>query len=324
MLTAPLVAANCSETEFFANLMKESADSGAPAGSGRYKVGRSYQIKGVWYRPRIDYRYDQTGVASWYGPQFHGKLTANGEVFDMNQVSAAHKTLPMPSMVRVTNLRNGKAMNLRINDRGPFAHGRIIDLSKRAAQLLGMEKAGTAPVRVQMLERESRILAAIAQGQAPPGTRLGAPATTQVAMAPKPRPAPSVAVTSKSLPAPNGARSATVPLPNHRIQPTTTPKPQAQRPQPPAQVVDGTVSQVKVPGKTRLFIQAGAFSKYANANRVHTLLGTLGQSKITMTKGGERQLFRVRLGPYENVQMADAALARVIGSGYPEARIVID
>ena len=131
MLLLSVLLANCSETQFIANLMKVGADKVAQPGGGRYKVGGPYQIKGIWYRPRIDYQYDQTGIASWYGPQFHGKLTANGEIFDMNLVSAAHKTLPMPSMVRVTNLRNGKALNIRLNDRGPFAHGRIIDLSKQ-------------------------------------------------------------------------------------------------------------------------------------------------------------------------------------------------
>jgi rare lipoprotein A len=314
LLAAPLAVAGCAETEFLANIMKERSDSAGPAQVGKYKVGRPYQIKGVWYRPQVNYRYDQTGVASWYGPNFHGKPTANGETFDMNQVGAAHKTLPIPTLVRVTNLRNGKAMNIRINDRGPYAHGRIIDLSKRAAQLLGFEKAGTAPVRVQVLERESRIMAAVAQGRAVGGPDLS----------PKPRSAPSVAVTSRSLPAPNGTRVASAPNPNYRVNPATQPNPQPSRQltQPRQEV--GRVTNVKVPSNARLFVQAGAFSKYANANRVNTLLTSVGPSKITMIKGSDKQLFRVRLGPFGTVQIADTALARVIHSGYPEARIVID
>src|SRR6185312_14243768 len=94
-------------------------------------------------------------IASWYGEQFQGRATSDGEIFDLNQVSAAHKTLPLPSVVEVTNLQNGRALRIRVNDRGPFVDGRIIDLSRRAAQLLGYETAGTAQVRVKILRDES-------------------------------------------------------------------------------------------------------------------------------------------------------------------------
>jgi rare lipoprotein A len=129
---------------------------------GEYKVGKPYAIADVWYYPREEYDYDETGIASWYGPGFHGKFTANGELYDQNAMTAAHRTLPMPSLVQVTNLENGRAIRVRINDRGPFAHGRIIDLSKRAAELLGFLNDGTAKVRVQVLEMESRELAMLA------------------------------------------------------------------------------------------------------------------------------------------------------------------
>src|SRR5205085_11278208 len=115
----------------------------------------AYQVNGVWYYPRADYNYDETGTASWYGPGFDGRPTSDGEIYDMNQLSAAHKTLPLPSVVQVTNLQNGRALQLRVNDRGPFVDGRIIDLSRRAAQLLGFEGGGTAPVRVRILKDES-------------------------------------------------------------------------------------------------------------------------------------------------------------------------
>jgi rare lipoprotein A len=124
-------------------------------GTGTYRVGVAYEIKGVWYYPAVDYNYDRTGTASWYGQQFEGRLTANGEIFDLNQLTAAHTTLPMPSIVQVTNLENGRSLQLRVNDRGPFVGSRLIDVSRRAAQLLGFEKRGTTLVRVRVLKDES-------------------------------------------------------------------------------------------------------------------------------------------------------------------------
>ncbi|MDB5397686.1 MAG: lipoprotein [Rhodospirillales bacterium] len=136
------------------------------AQQGYYKIGQPYEIDGVTYVPAEDYNYDETGIASWYGPDFHGKITANGELYDMNEVTAAHKTLPMPCLVRVTNLDNGRTIVVRVNDRGPYARGRILDMSRRGAQLLGYEKTGTAKVRVQIMAQESVILAQAAkQGQ---------------------------------------------------------------------------------------------------------------------------------------------------------------
>lgn len=130
-----------------------------PAGSYGYKVGQPYQIRGVWYTPEEDFHYDRTGIASWYGPGFHGRRTANGEIYDQHALTAAHPTLQMPALVRVTNLDNGRSLVLRINDRGPFAQNRIIDVSQRAAEELGFRRQGTARVRVQVLAEESRQLA---------------------------------------------------------------------------------------------------------------------------------------------------------------------
>lgn len=112
------------------------------------KVGKPYSIGGRWYIPRHDPNYNDVGMASWYGPDFDGKRTANGEIYNMMRLTAAHPTLPMPSYVSVTNMSNGRTIVVRVNDRGPFARGRIIDLSKRAAQLLGYTGHGTARVRV--------------------------------------------------------------------------------------------------------------------------------------------------------------------------------
>jgi len=120
-----------------------------PVVTGVYKVGKPYVINGVTYVPREDPGYDKIGVASWYGTDFHARKTANGELFDMHRLTAAHPTLPMPSYVYVTNLRNGRTILVRVNDRGPYKAGRIIDLSKRTAQLLGFDAQGTTQVRVR-------------------------------------------------------------------------------------------------------------------------------------------------------------------------------
>ena len=120
-----------------------------PAPDTPVKIGKPYQVAGIWYYPADDARYDEVGLASWYGAQFHGGQTANGEVFDMDRVGAAHKTLPLPSYVEVTALDTGRTILVRINDRGPFVTNRIIDLSRRSAQLLGIERTGVSRVRVR-------------------------------------------------------------------------------------------------------------------------------------------------------------------------------
>lgn len=124
-----------------------------PKGGGYYKVGKPYRIKGKLYTPRVDPGYDRTGIASWYGPGFHGKLTANGETYDQHALTAAHPTLPLPSYAHVTNLENGRTVLVRINDRGPFRHNRILDASLRVAKELGFQRQGTARVRVKYVGR---------------------------------------------------------------------------------------------------------------------------------------------------------------------------
>ena len=178
-----LFLAGCAETQLATHVAKKTAREiygtpGAMAGDDRtprqalasaspgqrvparpiYKIGDPYQIDGAWYYPKEDFRTAETGIASWYGADFHGKPTANGEVYDMNAVTAAHRTLQMPSVVRVTNLENGRSLTLRVNDRGPFARGRVIDLSKRSAELLGVYEVGTAKVRVEVLSEESQMV----------------------------------------------------------------------------------------------------------------------------------------------------------------------
>ncbi len=115
-----------------------------------YKVGGPYQIAGDWYYPEEDPYYEEEGEASWYGADFHNKKTANGEIFNKDSMTAAHRTLPMPSVVKVTNLENGKTVSVRVNDRGPFAKDRIIDLSEKAARKLGFHDDGTTHVKVEL------------------------------------------------------------------------------------------------------------------------------------------------------------------------------
>ena len=125
---------------------------------GHYKVGNTYKIKGRRYKPREVSRYTKNGVASWYGKRhgFHGKKTANGDIYNKEMLTAAHKTLPLPSLVKVTNRENGKSVIVLVNDRGPFAHNRVIDLSERAAAKIGMRHQGTAKVKLQYLNGETQ------------------------------------------------------------------------------------------------------------------------------------------------------------------------
>jgi rare lipoprotein A len=136
-----------------------SSSRGIPGPTGTpyraYIVGQPYQINGRTYTPQEDFDYDRIGVASWYGSDFHGRRTANGETYDMNAMTAAHPTLPMPTIVRVTNLDNGRSIVVRINDRGPFADDRIIDLSRAGARELGFENNGLTRVRVSVMREAS-------------------------------------------------------------------------------------------------------------------------------------------------------------------------
>lgn len=138
-----------------------AACAGSPPPSAGYKLGKPYTIGGRTYVPTDERDYRETGVASWYGPGFAGKRTANGEIFDPNELTAAHRTLPLPSFVEVTNAQNGRTIVVRVNDRGPFARDRIIDLSRRAAQLLGFESSGIARVQVRRVYPQGTTVAAV-------------------------------------------------------------------------------------------------------------------------------------------------------------------
>ena len=297
-----------------------SAPSGSgekvPPGGGKgiYKVGQPYQIDGTWYYPAEDWNYDETGIASWYGEQFHGKYTANGEVFDLNQMTAAHRTLPMPSVVRVTNLENGRSIEVRVNDRGPYARGRIIDMSRRAAQLLGFEGQGTAKVRVQIDVPASIQVASLA------GRRGTEPALASASPPPQAAPVPPVA--AEPLPVPAGvAVAATKPVP----LPPAPPPPQ-NLPQPGQAIAEAPLPekvQVVPVLPTGIYIQAGAFANIDRAVQLKTRLAKYGPVNVTSAKVSGMNMYRVRVGPVSSVDQADALLNQVINTS-PEARIVVN
>lgn len=167
-----LTLAACASGPRLADLNAPGAAGAPPSRYTGYKVGQPYQVKGVWYYPKDQPNYDEIGIASWYGEQFHNRYTADGEVFDMNMASAAHKTLPLPSLVEVTNLANGRTVVVRVNDRGPFINGRVIDMSKAAAEELGFVAAGITRVRVRYVGRaEDPPGLKTPQNQTPPDLR---------------------------------------------------------------------------------------------------------------------------------------------------------
>ena len=160
---ACLVLANCSSSGLSSRVDPKYGVSSSPRvvalgdpvpkGGGTYRVGKPYTVAGRVYVPEEDVNYREEGLASWYGDDFHGRLTANGEVFDMASLSAAHPTLPMPCYARVTNLSNGKSLIVRVNDRGPYHGNRVMDVSSRAAELLEFKSHGVARVRVEYVGR---------------------------------------------------------------------------------------------------------------------------------------------------------------------------
>lgn len=189
---ACLALANCAQNGKFSRVDPKYGVSSSPRvvgfgepvpkGGGTYRVGKPYVVGGRVYVPEEDANYRAEGLASWYGDDFHGRLTANGEVFDMASLSAAHPTLPIPSYARVTNLSNGRSLIVRINDRGPYHGNRLIDVSNKAAELLEFKHKGTARVRVEYVGRaplegsdDRQLIATLRQGEpapAPTGVRI--------------------------------------------------------------------------------------------------------------------------------------------------------
>lgn len=315
LLLSGTVLSGCAEMNLFGHMTKSAVGGDNPpppsaSASTNYKVGKPYQVAGVWYYPQEDFSYDETGIASWYGPNFHAKLTANGEIFDQNTVTAAHKTLQMPSIARVTNLENGRSIIVRINDRGPFVTGRIIDLSRRSAQLLGMEGKGTAKVRVQVLAEESRILA----GKLKPDTAGNEP---KVASA-----APRGSVSAETLAPPPGVKNGD----NGQVVIASSASPQARGKTPEAverEIANQEVLSVPV-HQTAIYVQAGSYGRHDNANRMVARLSSVGKAKLQQVHVQGKTLFRVRLGPVASVEEADRILDSVIATGVQDARVVVD
>jgi rare lipoprotein A len=198
-----------------------------PRGGGRDMVGKPYKVKGKWYKPQEDRNYRKVGAASWYGDAFHGRLTANGEIYDMTHLTAAHPTMPLPSYARVTNLANGSSVIVRVNDRGPYANGRIIDLSKRAAEMLDYTHAGVARVKVEYVGRapldgrdDRYLLASYRPGKGERTSPIddGLPAGVMVAMN---GPTPSARVPAPAFP----VARASVGFPDAPSQPRLDPTP---------------------------------------------------------------------------------------------------
>lgn len=303
-----LLLAGCAETQLMVHTAKkmQTGTRTPTVTTGVYKVGQPYQIKGIWYYPREDPNYDQTGIASWYGDPFHGRRTANGAIYDMNALTAAHKTLPMPTTVRVTNLENGRSLVLTVNDRGPFVNGRIIDVSRRAANLLGFERQGTAKVRVTAIEEGRDIIAP--KPDTPREIRTALPAV------------PQDGVTVQTLAPPPGVKQAT------RIAPSAPPPTRLAAAAPRTDVpITGVGEVLQLPVQpTRIYVQAGAFLQVQNAHRLAVRLNRVGPTKVTSVFIDDQEFFRVRVGPLTDVPAADRTLQQVLAYGQKDAKIVVD
>jgi rare lipoprotein A len=268
--------------------------SGPPAPgstSGLRGTEKPYQIKGIWYYPKTDPSYDEQGIGSWYGQQFHNRRTANGELFDMDLPSAAHKTLPLPCIVEVTNLDNGRKMRVRVNDRGPFVDGRIIDLSKAAAEGLGYGRAGIAHVRVRYIGPASKTpfdeRRMIAAASPPPEPRYAPPPV-------------------EAMPPP---RAAYDPPPQIQAQAQSEPPPRY-------------VDDPPIVATSAYRVQAGSFANRDNAERAAAQLSGAGEASIESIARNQGVLYRVvvKAGPDE--AEAFGVRDRVAALGFSDATVL--
>ncbi len=295
------ILSGCTELELASHMAKRTG-GGA---QGNFKVGQPYKVDGQWYKPTETYNYTQTGIASWYGDEFHGKPTANGEIYDMNELTAAHKTLQMPSLVRVTNLDNGKSVIVRVNDRGPFARGRVMDVSRKTAELLGFANKGTAKIKLQVLSDESKKIAEVAKrGESTKGY--------EIAMN-DPHSQPPVMEGSQT--------GAAVPVPSVEradIQTSVPGHVNAGRFYP-----DPVVKQLPVT-RTGIYVQVGSFSDNGNATALAGKLGSFGSAHVEPAVVNGRNFYRVRFGPLSSVGDADATLRKLGNAGYGDAMTVVE
>ena len=316
LVAAGFMLSGCTTAELAIDMVKKSQKekkatkqandlaAGTVVAKPRYKVGDPYNVGGVWYYPARDLTYDETGIGSWYGDEFAGKLTANGEIFDPEMITAAHKTLPMPSVVRVTNLDNGRSLVVRVNDRGPFVPGRIIDLSRESARLLGFKDQGIAKVRVKLLAEQSLRLEDLAKKglfpQVPDKTATPMPEFNAVG-------ASNVTFAATS----NSGRS------NYN----------AEDGQSAIELLEtahvGEVINVP-PIETSIWVQIGAFHSKTNAVNVLNRIRQVGAGSVSRINRDGQVLHRVRLGPVNAVEEADGLLAAVLDLGFRGARIIVD
>ncbi len=270
---------------------KQAARTNAP--QPHYKVGRPYKVNGRRYTPKVDDRYDKTGLASWYGKAFDGRPTANGERFDRRRLSAAHRTLPLPSIVDVENVATGARVRVRVNDRGPFVDDRIIDLSEAAAEALGFKADGLAKVRVRYIGPAEVGARASLPGEGP------APAPRAVAATPA-----TAIVETRRAPAHPAQRPSTA------TSPATTAAP----------AVAATGEQAP---KREIWLEAGAFATLDDAEAAMIALDAFGEAALFERehRDGGRD-YALRLGPY--ARAADAAEAQAVASarGFPGAMVL--
>ena len=278
-----------------------------PHGGGREHVGKPYQVAGRWFKPKEQPGYDKTGPASWYGEAFNRRKTSNGEWFDMTRLTAAHPTLPLPSYVKVTNLDNGREVVVRVNDRGPFVGPRIIDLSKRTAEVLDFKRKGKAQVRVQFI------------GRAPlndNGTHLvamnnelnrGTPLRRMIASANQ----------SKGK---FGASDVMVAdaQPKLQVQPVEPVQTVAFEP-PQPEPLDNGAGQGLI---TTYYVQLGSFGDPENAGRAHDQFASVWPVQFIELSGSAGPVYRVRLGPIADQVDAETALDNAKAAGFGDARMV--
>jgi rare lipoprotein A len=284
-----LLAAACSSRA------PTSPETSTAPNLGVYKLGPPYRINGRLYVPEFDPNYDRVGIASWYGDDFHARPTANGEVFDKNRLSAAHPTLPLPSRVRVTNLENGKSIELRVNDRGPFVDDRLIDLSQAAARELGFEEKGLALVRVEFLALD------VAQGTPPePTVPVARPATSdgrrELARPnpPPPRPSDPAEPPAATVRLPAGVRLA-----SFSAEPKGESCPLGPH-----------------------WVQVGAFTEEARWRAALRTLAAIDRPRIEPVLINGRAALRVRLGPAPNRGEALALAERARSLGFTDAAVL--
>jgi rare lipoprotein A len=303
-----------------------SGGKGGIAQRGGYKIGAPYKIDGVTYTPQEEFNHTETGVASWYGPGFHGKSTANGERYDQSERTGAHRTLQMPAIVRVTNLENGRSTVVRINDRGPFARSRVIDLSRTAAEELDVVRNGTARVRIDQLSAESMAVKDVAISGGGPAEQMAAVAQVSSGRSAPQASAPVMQATYTPPPPPANQYTpppATQPVvwqpPPRSAPPEAVP---AALPVASGPTVTSLVSASTLYPAGGFYVQTGSFSTAENAERQREAVRSYGVSEISQGSAGGRDVYRVRLGPYTTPDAAGIVADRLKRSGYGDARVV--